>query len=135
MIYNISLWPAVVEDIKVTLGYVHITNSEEVTLEFIHKEEMTEKVTKDYCKLNMSAMWLKDVPKNDTITLKVKAIILFGNVVNNVYHHIQITPTIVTGLVRNRREEAAMGNHLKVIQYPCNGLLSTILIIAARYSL
>ena len=72
----ILLWPAVVEDIEVTLDYVHITNSEEVKLEFIHKEEVihTEKVTKDYYKLNMSAKWLEDIPKNDTITLKVKAI-------------------------------------------------------------
>ena len=70
----ISLWPAVVEDIEVTLGYVHITwdtNGEEVTLE---KEINIEKVTKDYYKLNISAPWLEDIPKNDTITLKVKAI-------------------------------------------------------------
>ena len=42
VICNISLWPAVVEDIAVTLGYVHITwdtNGEEVTLELIHKEK------------------------------------------------------------------------------------------------
>ena len=71
----ISLWPAVVEDIEVTQGYVHIiwdTNGEEVT----HKEREInmEKVTKDYYKLNMSATWLEDIPKNDTVTLKVKAI-------------------------------------------------------------
>ena len=81
VINNISLWPAVVEDIEVTLGYVHTTwdtNGEEVTLEFINKEKEidTEKVTN---KLNMSAKWLKDIPKNDTITFKAY-IILFGNV-------------------------------------------------------
>ena len=76
------------EDIEVTLGYVHITwdtNGEEVTLEFIHKEKEIniEKVTKDYYKLNILTTWLEDIPKKDTITLKVKAIIiLFGNVVN-----------------------------------------------------
>ena len=65
-LHNISLWPAVVEDIEVTLGYVHITldtNGEEDTLEFIDKEKEihTEKVTKDYYKLDMSAtcMWLE----------------------------------------------------------------------------
>ena len=66
------------EDVEVTLGYVHIswdTNVEEVPLEFIHKEkEIIEKVTKDYYKLNISATWLEDIPKYDTITLKVKAI-------------------------------------------------------------
>ena len=74
VIYNISLWPVVVEDIEVT----HITldtNGEEVTLEFINKEKEihTEKVTKDYFKLDMSAMcmWLEDIPKNDSITLNV----------------------------------------------------------------
>ena len=58
------------EDIEVTRGYVHKTNG------VIHKEEVIniEKVTKDYYKLNMSAKWLEDIPKNDTITLKVKAI-------------------------------------------------------------
>ena len=73
VICNISLWPAVVKDIEVTLGYVNIiwdTSGEEVTLEFIHKEK-DEKVTKDYYKLSMSATWLKDIPKNDIITLKV----------------------------------------------------------------
>ena len=67
-------WPAVVEDTEVTLGYAHITwdtNGEEVTLE---KEINIEKVTKDYYKLNMLGTWLEDIPKNDTITLKVKAI-------------------------------------------------------------
>ena len=64
------------EDIEVTLGYVHITwdtNGKEVTLEFIHKEKEihSEKVTKDYYKLDMSAKWLEDIPKNDIITLKV----------------------------------------------------------------
>ena len=64
------------EDIEVILGYVHIiwdTNGDEVTLEFIHKEVVihTEKVTKDYYKLDISAKWLKDIPKNDIITLKV----------------------------------------------------------------
>ena len=55
----ISLWSAVVEDIEVTLGYVHITwdtNGVEVTLE---KEINIKKVTKDYYKLNMSAKWLE----------------------------------------------------------------------------
>ena len=72
VIYNISLWSAVVEDIESTLGYSHITwdtNGEEVT----HKEKEIniEKVTKDYYKLNMSTTWLEDIPKNDIITLKV----------------------------------------------------------------
>ena len=72
----ISLWPVVVEDIEVTLGYVHITwdtNGEEVTLEFIHRDQVihTERVTKDYYKLDISARWLEDIPKNDIITLKV----------------------------------------------------------------
>ena len=54
------IWPTVVKDIAVTLGYVNIiwdTSGEEVTLEFIHKEK-DEKVTKDYykLKLNMSIM-------------------------------------------------------------------------------
>ena len=76
VIYNIPLWPAVVKDIEVTLGYVNITwdtNGQEVTLEFIHKEKdiNIEKVTKDCYKLNMSATWLEDIPKNDIITLKV----------------------------------------------------------------
>ena len=81
------------EDIEVTLGYVHITwdtNGEEVTLEFIHKEKVihTEKVKKEYYKLNISAKWLDDIPKNDIITLKVyKAIyvILFGNAMQCVH--------------------------------------------------
>ena len=120
VIYTTSLWPAVVEDIEVTLGYVHITwdtNGEEVTLEFIYKEKdintekliHSEKVTKDYYKLNMSATWLENIPKNDIITLKVykSNVILFGNVVNycyamGIYHHIQITPT--TESVRKRRD-------------------------------
>ena len=81
--------PAVVEDIAVTLGYVHITwdtNGEEVKLELIHKEKEIniEKVTKDYYKLNMSTTWLENIPKNDAITLKV-CIILFGNVVDYCY--------------------------------------------------
>ena len=76
-----DIWPAVVEDIE--LSYVHITsdtNGEEATLE---KEINSEKVTKDYYKLNMSTTWLEDIPKNDTITLKVY-IILLGNV--NLYY-------------------------------------------------
>ena len=83
VICNTSLWPAVVEDIEVTLGYVHITwdtNGEEVTLEFINKKEEvihTEKVTKDYYKLDMSAKWLEDIPKNENVTLKVY-VKLFG---------------------------------------------------------
>ena len=71
----ILLWPAVVEDIE---GYVHIiwdTNGVEVTLEFIHKENGIN-IEKDYYKLNTSATYLEDIPKNDTITLKVKTIIL-----------------------------------------------------------
>ena len=32
-------WPAVVEDIEVTLGIIRDTNGEEVTLEFINKKE------------------------------------------------------------------------------------------------
>ena len=77
-----TLWPAVVPHTshitEVTLGYVNITwdtNGEEVTLEFIHKEKAIniEKVTKDYYKPNISTTWLKDIPKNDTITLKVKS--------------------------------------------------------------
>ena len=78
VIYNISLWPTVVKDIEVTLGYVNITwdtKGEEITLEFIHKEKDIdiEKVTKDNykLKLNMSATWSEDIPKNDIITLKV----------------------------------------------------------------
>ena len=64
------------KDIEVTLGYVHITwdtNGEEVTLEFIHKEKdiNIEKIKKDYYKLNMSATWLEEIPKNGIITLKV----------------------------------------------------------------
>ena len=70
----ISLWPAVVEDIEVTLGYVHITWDTNGEVTHKEKEISTEKVTKDYYKLNMSTAWLEDIPKNDTITLKVKAI-------------------------------------------------------------
>ena len=77
VIYN-TLEPAVVEDIEVTLGYVHITwdtnvDVEEVTLQFIHKEKEIHsvKVTKDYYKLDMSAKWLENITKNDNITLKV----------------------------------------------------------------
>lgn len=76
MICTISLWPAVVEDIELSLGFVHITwntNGEEVTLEFIHKGEVIHsvKLMKNYYKLNISADWLKNIPKNDIITLKV----------------------------------------------------------------
>ena len=51
MIYTIFLyiWPAVVKDIEVTLGHVHITwdtTGEEVTLE-LEKDINIEKVTKD----------------------------------------------------------------------------------------
>ena len=54
VIYNTSLWLAVVEDIEVTVDYVHITNSEEVTLELIHKKEVIiTEVTKGYYKLNI----------------------------------------------------------------------------------
>ena len=65
------------EDIEVSVHITWDTNGEEVT----HKEKEIniEKVTKDYYKLNMSAEWLEDISKNDTITLKV-CIILFGNV-------------------------------------------------------
>ena len=62
------------EDIEVTLGYVHITrntNGEEVTLDkekVINTEKVTNKPLKDI-----------DIPKNDTITFKVY-IILFGNI-------------------------------------------------------
>ena len=108
------------EDIEVTLGYVHITwdtNGEEVTLEFINKEKEIniEKVTKDYYKLNMSATWIEDIPKNDTITLKVQCCLemLLTIAICNVYHHIQITPT---ELVRKRRDKRLcdfLGNCLK----------------------
>ena len=69
-VIHISLWSTIVEDIEETLGYVHITwdtNGEEVT----HKEKKlsTEKVTKDYYKLETQ---VEDIPKNDIITLKVK---------------------------------------------------------------
>ena len=76
MIDCVMIWPAVVKDIEITLGFANITwdtnNGEEVTLEFIHKEKdiNIEKVTKDCYKLNMSATWFH-IPKNDIITLKV----------------------------------------------------------------
>ena len=59
------------EDIEVTPGYVHITwdtNGEDVT----HKEKEIniEEVTKDY----YTAPWLEDIPKNDAISLMVRAI-------------------------------------------------------------
>ena len=63
------------------------------------------KVTKDYYKLNMSAEWLEDIPKNEIITLKVYKSNICSLVWINISMHaqcIQITPT--TELGRKQRE-------------------------------
>ena len=104
------------EDIEVPLGYVHITwdtNGKEVTLEFIHKEKEIhiEKVTN---KLNVSAKWLEDIPKNDTITFKVYYIIFFGNV-HYCYGKCTIIFRLLLQLNCNWREKEEMINMILMV--------------------
>ena len=131
---NISLWPAVVKDIEETLGYVHInwdTNGEKVTLEFIHKEKEIH-IEK---KLNMSAKWLEDISKKDTITFKVYYIILFGNV-----HYCYGMCTIIFRLLLqlNWREKEEMVTVLMVyimvvlVAYPLDVYCDSLIVCVTK---